>query len=41
MFTLSNIFHNKLSLVDIDLQNYLSSRTKVKLTPKVRFDITE
>ena len=37
----SNIFHTKLLIKDIDLQNYLFKQDVYELTPKQRLDITD
>ena len=37
----SNIFHTKLLIKDIELQNYLFKTDALELTPKQRLDITD
>ena len=37
----SNIFHTKLLIKDIELQNYLFNKDVYELSPKQRLDITD
>jgi S-adenosylmethionine decarboxylase len=37
----SNIFHTKLLIKDIELQNYLFKTDALELSPKQRLDITD
>ena len=37
----SNIFHTKMLIKDIELQNYLFNKDVHELTPKQRLDITD